>query len=39
MLARVFFNMDVESDYFQEHQYGRFAGCNLPGSQGRDFTS
>lgn len=32
MLARVFFNMDVESDYFQERQHGRFAGCDLPGS-------
>jgi len=39
MLARVFFNMDVESDYFQEHQHGRFTKCNLPGSQGRNFTA
>jgi hypothetical protein len=32
MLARVFFNMDVESDYFQERQHGRFTRRNLPGS-------
>lgn len=32
MLARAFFNMDVESDYFQERQHGRFTRHNLPGS-------
>ncbi|MBS3779625.1 MAG: hypothetical protein KGY41_04480 [Desulfovermiculus sp.] len=32
MLARVFFNMDVDSDYFQERQHEKSAGRNLPGS-------